>query len=171
MKKFNRSQWTKNRWKIAGEQQSLYNEKFNSNKSKREFYKTDNVLTQNIIKYKVTYEMKNTETDYQFFIPQNSYTIYAIKGIETKDKIEEITRTAILEKFRAGQRSYINKRLIITPEERTIRGVENEPLLYDEVDYELLKFKNSYTLDSPKIKLKKTSKNKSIFDYEYNLEL
>lgn len=168
---FNRSQWTKNRWKVAGEQQVLYNEKFKSNISKKEFYKTDNPLTQQVVKYKVTFEMKNKETGYKFFIPQGSYTIYALKGVENIDKIKHTTKGAILDKFIGGQQIYIDKKLDVKVEEHKIRGLEEEPLKYDEVDYELLKFKNSYTLDRPKLEINKISKskNKSIFDYDLDI--
>jgi len=166
-----KSSWTKNRWRVAGEQQAFYKEKFGGDVSKREFFKTDNVLTRQIIKYKVTFEMTNTETKYEFFIPQGSYTIYALKDIENENQIETSTRNAIIDKFEGGSRKYVSDRVKVTIDEKTIRGIEDEPLKYGEVDYELLKFKNSYTESTPKMDLKKVKKQRTLFDGSYNLDL
>lgn len=169
---FNRSQWAKNRWKIAREQQSLYNEKYKSNTSSREFFKTKNVLTNNIVKYIVTYKMDNKAKDYEFFFPQGSYTIYSLKGLENENQLETNTKNSILSKFIGGQKKFIDDNVIVEVKEHTIRGVEEQPIKYDEVDYELLKFKNTYTNDNPKLEIVKTNKegNKSIFDYDLDVE-
>lgn len=168
---FNRSAWMTKRWATSRTQKEFYKNKFHEDLPTSEFFKTDNKLTQNIIKYKVTFEMSNTEKDYEFFIPQGSYTIYALRGVEDKNVIEQNTKDQIVDLFKGGAREYVDNRVDVTVKEQTIRGIEEEPLKYGEVDYELLKSTNSYTKDTPQVNVKKTRKLKTLFDEDYDIRV
>jgi len=165
-----KSNWVKERWATAREQQKLYNERFGEDISVREFYKRpeNNPLLQRVRKYAVTFEMKYTDPKgrYEFYIPQETFYIYSLeKNGETQTKIENDTKQAIVDIFD----NYSSKQWIENQLE--VRGIEDSSTLdYTEVDLNKLKTDNAYNTQIPQAKVTKqkgSSKNVN----KYNLKL
>ena len=125
------------RWKKAGEMQDFYNSTFNTNISKREFYKNDNPLSRRLVRYDVTLDMsmkgRNSEIgEYEFYIPQNTYSIYSINDVQTEEHITETTKGATADLFRGKSKGQVYDKTNV----KVVRGVEKGGVAYNDIDVE-----------------------------------
>lgn len=123
------------RWKKAGEMQDFYNSTFNTNYSKREFYKNDNPLSRRLVRFDVTFDMsmkgKNSDIgEYEFYIPQNTYSIYSISDVESEEHITEATKSATADLFRGKSKGQVYDKTNVY----VVRGVETGKVNYKDID-------------------------------------
>lgn len=116
---FNRSEFLKELHNIAKQRRKFYAEKF-PDKPKpaySEFLKNDNPVDANIIVYEVSYQLsyESAKQGLKMKNPQ-TFTIYALAGIETSDSIYEKTKMMVLdmkgektgENLNLGTRAYFD---------------------------------------------------------------
>lgn len=142
--------WIKNRWKKAKLQQSLYNRQNNENVGASEFFKNENILTKKLRKYIVTIKLDNSATDYEFFIPQESYVVYGFQDMENKEHIVESTKQSVASLFKGNSVGWIYDNVDVE-----IRGVEIDKINYDDVKPDRLEYSRAYTDDNPKLEVNK----------------
>lgn len=160
------SEWVKDRWRSAKAYQQEYNEITGSNVSSKEFYKNKNPLSQITKKYIVTIEMSYKKSGYEFFIPQESFTIYAIDSPENKNYIENNTTEAVASLFRGKAINFVSQHAKVTA-----RGIEIETANLKDVDFNKLKTNNMYYKNVPKIKVCKKYGDSTPNVNEYNIDL
>lgn len=165
MTKF-KSSWVKQRWRTARRQQKLYNSRFGQNVGVKEFYRNDNPLTQSIQKYEVTIELKYVGDGYEFFIPQETFSVVSFDSPENQRIIEENTKQAVAQIFRGKAIGWVYDRLDVTA-----RGVEKTDISYDEIDTNRLKLGRSYTGNLPQVDVNKKSKGSKGNKNQYQLDL
>ena len=160
-----RNSWIQERWATAREKQKFYNNNFNENRSVKEFFRNDNPLKDRVTKLDVTFQMQITGEGYEFFIPQETFSVYSFESPETRNSIEENTKQAISNIFRGrGQNIVYSKTDVV------VRGVEKSQIAYNEVDYNRLKNSKSYYDNIPEVnvvKKKGSSQNKN----QYKLDI
>ena len=172
--KFNRSEWAKNRWAQARTQQDLYNEKYDGDINKKEFFKTENPLTSKLVKYEVTYSLDYTpeNNSYEFFIPQETFTIYALESPESKEDFEERTKQQIASIFKGQSTDWVYNRLQVNAKQSgVVRGIESDKVGYSEPNWGEFKNKDTYTRDIDKVEVGKGSNRIKANKNKYNLDL
>lgn len=158
--------WNKQRWKTARQQKELFKTQFGKDVSVQEFYKNKNPLLNKIKTYNITFEMKHLGESYEFFIPQETFTITSFDSPENKATIEENTKQAIAQIFRGKGVSWVYDHLEIK-----VRGIENETTKYNKIDVNKLKLSRAYTDNLPQIEVNKKSKGSDDNINKYKLDL
>jgi hypothetical protein len=164
------------RWNKARELQTYYNSKFKTDYGVKEFYKNDNVLTQKLVQYEVTYSMDIQGTSdklgtYEFYIPQETYIINTFNDIETKNVIENRTQNQIADIFTGNARTVV---FDATKVEAKLRGIEKNKVAYSELDVKQIEQDmNSQQNISQEIKVysKKSKKGNNLREDKYNLNI
>ena len=161
-----RTSWISQRWSTARQQQDLYNSRFGTDLSAKEFFKNENPLLRSLVKYKVTIEMNYLGEDYRFFLPQETYTIYSFESPESQRVIEENTKQAVSQIFKGKSIDWVYNRLDVTT-----RGMERSKIDYNEVNTIKLKSNTAYTEDMPKVEVSKKKGQGKAQVNSYNLDL
>jgi hypothetical protein len=161
-----RQNFTQQRWDRARELQNAYKLKTGKEESLREFYKNDNPFTQSVFKYEVTFEMSISGTDYEFFIPQESYTIYGYGAQMSIPEIEEMNKRAIASIFRGKAVNTVYNSTKVQ-----VRGIEKVQAKYSEINVNELVNSNIYTNNLPNVQVGKgKNRGKANFN-KYNLNI
>lgn len=152
--------FTQKRWDRAREMQKFHKERTGEQLGLREFYKNDNVFTQEVIKYEVTFEMNYKGSSYEFFIPQESYTIYGYGVGENLNDVEEMNKQAIANQFRGKSKEWIYQNVNVN-----VRGVERIQSKYNDININKLQNNNVYAENIPSFEVgkgkSKTGANKN----------
>lgn len=161
------------RWKIAGQQQQFYNQNYGTNISKSAFYKDENPLTNKLVRFDVTiYDLKHSGNSkklggsYEFFMPQQTYSIYVLDDGESQAIIEERTKAQISDLFKGGSKSWVYDRL----EVEAIRGIEKSNVEYKDIDVNSIHTQESSKTIPINIDVESTRGN-STKKYPYKLDL
>jgi len=167
--------YNKERWGKARNLQKLYEEKTGKSSSLRDFWKNDNLITQDVKKYEITIEMNYQgqphkffipEESYEFFIPQESYEIYSYGSSLSISEIEEMNKQAISSIFKGKSQSWIYDHVDVQ-----VRGIESTKAKYSAINIDELMTSNTYTTNIPKIEVGKKSKSGSTTKNSYDLNI
>lgn len=143
------------RWNKARELQTFYNKHYNTNVSVSAFYKDENPLTEKLVKYEITFgfnhkgNSKKLGGSYEFYIPQETFTIYALDDAEADEIIKENVAGAVSQKFRGGATTWVYDELIHGgggDNIKIVRGIEKGDIDYKDIDTDKIAIdKNSYS--------------------------
>ena len=94
---FDRSQFMRERWGRAEQNQKFYEELTGETKSKREFFKTEDPLSSNIVMYEVSFQLDYSSPKSSLSIyGANTFRVYAFKPNNmTEDIIIQNTEDAV----------------------------------------------------------------------------
>jgi len=126
----------KERWTRAKELQDFYNSTYNTNYSKRDFYADDNPLTRKLVRYDITYSMnmhgnnRKLGGSYEFYIPQDTITVYSLSDVETENHLIETTKGQIADIFRGKSKNQVYNNTDVN----IVRGIEKGKVKYEDVN-------------------------------------
>lgn len=143
------------RWNKAREMQQFYNRQYGTDVSVSAFYKNENPLTDKIIKYEVTFgfahsgSSKQLGGSYEFYLPQETFTIYALNDSEADEVIKENVAGAVSQKFRGGATDWVYSELMQGgggDNIKIVRGIEKSEMEYKDIDVDRIAIdKNQYS--------------------------
>ncbi len=136
--------FTKKRWDKSRKLQKLHEEQTGEKIGLKSFYKNENPFTKEIYKYEVSFEMNYKGDDYEFFIPQESFTLFGYGAINNEDEIRSKVKDAIGSTFRGDSRAWVSERVEVNP-----RGFEKQRVAYDEINVNQLSRNNVYVENVP----------------------
>lgn len=169
-----RSETMKARWSEARNQQQFFNDRFGENRNVKDFWRAENPLTSKAVKYEITFKLDYTSPDsgYEFFIPQESFTVYSLKNGETQSQIQEQVKQNISNIFRGKSVDWVyNKLDVKVLESATIRGIEQEKLKYGEVQWSNLSVNGSYATNIPDVDVGKGKSRSKANHNKYDLNI
>jgi hypothetical protein len=125
----------KERWAKAYKLQDFYNSTYNTNYGVKEFWKNDNPLSRRLVRYDVTFDMsmkgRNSDIgEYEFFIPQSTYSIQTLSDVENEEHITEATKSATADLFRGKSKGQVYDKTNV----KVVRGVETGKVNYNDID-------------------------------------
>ncbi len=128
------------RWEKAGQMQQFYNKHYGTDVSKSAFYKSDNPLTQKVVKYEITYgfnhkgNSKRLGGSYEFYLEQQTEVVYALSDVETDEVIKEKIASSVSEKFKGGANNWFYSELMSGSNIEVVRVVERNDVEFKEID-------------------------------------
>lgn len=159
------SNWNKQRWAKAREYKDYYERTHPDSKdiSVKEFYKNENPVLRDVVRYEVTYEMNYKGKGYEFYFPQETAIVYAFDNPENEKHLKENFNTAISDVFKGGARSWVSDKLddtdgIKIKKSGTVRGVDTQKVNFNEVDIDQFKGENFYLKNTSRLNVNKKNK-------------
>ena len=155
--------FTKARWDRAREMKKLDEQRTGTSEGLREYYKNDNPFTKKVFEYEVTFELKYSGNNYDFFIPQESFTVRGYGDLNGEEEIREKVKQGVANNFKGKSTGWIYDNT-----EVNIRGVEESKVKYKNIDLNELNNNNVYATNIPNIEV---NKNKNKNKYPLNIWL
>lgn len=162
------SSFTKKRWNSARDFQKFHEMKTGEKLPLKDFYKSDNAVTQELFKYEVTFELNYKGDDYEFFIPQESFTILGYGAVNNQEEIDARVKQGLADNFKGDSRNWVYNNSKVS-----VRGVEKVATKYRDINLNNLSNNNVYASEIPSIDVVKTNKSggKNINKYGLNIWL
>lgn len=158
--------YTAKRWQKAREFQSFHELKTGEKLGLKEFYKNDNVVTQNFFTYEVTFGLEYEGKNYQFFIPQESFTIQGYGMNNSESEIIDRVKEGVSNNFNGKSAVWVGNNTNVE-----IRGVEKVSTKYGKVDFNQLTTNNVYADNIPHFEVGKGRTKNSANKNKYSLNI
>ena len=158
--------FTQKRWERAREFQNFHELKTGEKVGLREFYKNNNLVTQNLFSYEVTFGMEYQGENYEFFIPQESFTIQTYGINNSENEIIDRVKEGVSNVFSGKSANFVHDKTKVQ-----IRGVEQISTKYNSIDINNLNSQNVYANNIPSFEVGKGRTKNSANKNKYNLNI